>query len=242
MAFAWGKDISYTFYPLVDDEPISIISQTPAIYVFTDSKPTYAQAAAGTGNIQAITTWTETATFSRTFTIDGIDDPEPTNEAVERVYWLAINFRIDTSEQIQTVLKALPMNRVHGHGNKVDVDHEDIKNVFHTALSYVDGPRLTRLIEDSEIQIKTILQSRGYRWAYFSRMDRLELLIRYRVVMTILLNEIQQGNDKFNIKYTEIKSVYESLYQGLKLEYETDLHGQPNEIKAQVFDTVFIDR
>lgn len=242
MAFAWGKDINYTFYPLVDDEPVSLLSQTPAIYVFAESKPTYAQAAAGTNNIQSITTWTETATYSRTFTIDGIDDPSPTGEPIERIYWLAINFRIDASEQIQTVLKALPFNRVHGHGNKITVDHQDIKNIFHTVLDYVDGPSLTRIIEDSETFIKTVLQSRGYRWAFFSRIDRLEMLVRYRTVMTVLLNEIQNGNDKFYIKYNEVKSTYEQIYTGLKLEYETDVHGQPNEVKESVFDTVIIER
>lgn len=61
MTFPFGQDITYWFYPLVDDAALSTgfpTSQTPAIYVY-DNEPGRSQAAAGSGSpLQSITSWT----------------------------------------------------------------------------------------------------------------------------------------------------------------------------------------
>ena len=67
MSYAFGKDITYRFYPLLDNADMSIASsvtsQTPAIYVFDETVPTRSDALSGANSIQTISSWSWNAQF-----------------------------------------------------------------------------------------------------------------------------------------------------------------------------------
>ena len=81
MSYAFGQDITYKFYPLLDNADATISSavqsQAPNVYVFDETVPTRIDASTGSNSIQSITSWNWNSTGKYwSFTISAVDDPE----------------------------------------------------------------------------------------------------------------------------------------------------------------------
>ncbi len=226
--YAFGRDISYSFYPLVDEANTSgvVTSQTPAIYIFADL-PSRDAASDGTGSIATITSWTWDATNKCfTYTIPAIDDPDPTSLTDTETYFQGINFLLQATEQIQTVVKGLVLERVRGQGSRVTLAESDLAVKWKHVNSYTTGTsQRTTLIAEAVVQVRNHLAAKGYKWSQILDVSKLNDAVAWKTLANIALSEIQTGNTKFNVLYAEFKANYENALAEVLLEYDVDNDG-----------------
>jgi hypothetical protein len=231
VTYPYGQDLTIWFFPLVDDDAFvpSSTSQTPDIYVFA-SRPSRADALAGTGAIgPAITTWSWDAGRSGySFTVPAIDDPDPTSTVAQATYYLGINVKLQATEQTQTFIQSIVLEKVTGHQTDVNVTLADMERYFPQAKAYSNEAQRLGYIAEAINEVQDKLLSIGYSWARINRPDKLERVVTLRALALLLLFQIQQGNDKFTIKYLELKQMASDAFDALKIEYDSDGDGEPD--------------
>lgn len=231
MSYPFGQSFTAWFHPLVDDQtPAGILTSgnLTAIYVF-DAMPSRDVAAAGTGAVATVASWTwDAARKGFSFTVPAIDDPEPSSSIGVRTYWLALNFRLQASEQVQTVLKSFDLERVAGHGHTVDVDENDLAAYFPQLSSYSSEAQRTAYIAQAKEELRARLRMKGFQWARIHRPDRLNMAVTFKALSMLMLAQVQQSGDKFALKYAEFKQMYEDALESIRFEYDADGDGQPD--------------
>lgn len=225
MGYPFGQNITYWFYPLLDNNtaniPSVVESQSPSIYVFGENAPSRSNAATGTGSLQTISSWNwSSQKRSWSFVISAISDPSPDSNITTRIYWVAINFILQTAGQVQTVIRPLQLERVVGHDRVVSVTEEDLRSYFPQVDAYSSDIQRRAYISQAAEEIKGELKARGYEWAKITRADRLDLCVTYKALSLIMLGQIQEPGDKFSIKYQEYKAGFQSNLDSLKVEYQ----------------------
>lgn len=231
MAYSFGADFTFWFYPLVDDAPAevpaAVQSQTPAIYIFQDTPPSRAAAADGTGAVQSITSWTwNSAKNGWSFSVDGIDDPDPTGGSSLRTYWLAINFKLSSGEQTQTVLRAVELERPAGHLKAVEVTDSDLRRVYAQVDAYSTEAQRRQFVQLGLDQVKAALKAKGFKWGQLTRPDELKLAVIYRALAMLFLGQIESPGDKFSGLYDQFVGLAQVQLDGLSIEYDSDKDGK----------------
>lgn len=230
MTYPFGKSFTRWYYPLVDGQkPDGILtSQTPTIYIF-DTQPGRDAAQTGTGAIQTIASWTWSSTaLGWSYTVAPINDPNPTSTDNPKIYWEAVNFRLESGAQIQTDIRSLVIERVVGHSHSVGVTDAVLKEYFPQLDTCSTSTQRETYIGLAIEDIKGRLRNKGFEWARIHRVDRLNIAIAYKVLYMIMLVQLQQGNDKYAIKYTEFKGIYDTTIESLVLEYDSNQDGLPD--------------
>lgn len=244
MTYPYGQDLTVWFFPLVDDDAFqpSSTSQTPNIYVFAE-RPSRAVAIAGTGAIgSAITTWSwDAGRGGFSFTVPAIDDPDPTSTVTQDTYYLGITVKLQASEQNQTFVQSILLERVSGHQTDVNVTLEDMKRYFPQAGAYCSEADRLGYIAEAINEVQDKLRGIGYKWARIQRPDKLKRVVTLRALALLLLFQLQQGNDKFAIKYQELKQMASDAFDALKIEYDSDGDGEPD-TKTESSNTIFLMR
>lgn len=225
MGYPFGQNITYWFYPLLDDDtasiPAAVQTQTPAIYVFDENVPTRADALSGFNSLQSVTSWTWSSNKKAwSFTIPAVVDPHPDSNIPTRTYWLSINFVLQAAGQTQTVIKPLQLERVAGHDRVISVNEEDLRTYFPQVDAYSSDIQRRAYIDQATAEVKSYLRTKGYEWAKITRPDRLDLCVVYKALAMIMLSQIQEPGDKFSIKYQEYKGNYQIAIDSLKFEYQ----------------------
>lgn len=226
MGYPFGQNITYWFYPLLDNDtasvPAGVQAQTPAIYVFgDDGAPSRSNAISGSGSLQTVSSWTWSASKKAwSFTISALVDPDPVSNIPTRTYWVAINFILQVAGQTQTIIKPLQLERVVGHDRVVSVTEENLRTYFPQVDAYSSDVQRKAYISQATEEIKGELRSKGYEWAKITRADRLDLCVTYKALSLIMLGQIQESGDKFSIKYQEYKANFQANLDSLKVEYQ----------------------
>lgn len=225
MGYPFGQNITYWFYPLLDNDtavvPSAVQSQTPSIYVFDESAPSRGDAASGANSLQTVSSWTWSSQKKAwSFTIQAINDPHPDSNIPTRTYWVALNFILQSAGQVQTVIKPLQLERVVGHDKVVSVTEEDLRAYFPQIDAYSSDVQRKAFISQALVEIKGELRAKGYEWAKITRADRLDLCVIYKALSMVMVGQIQEPSDKFSIKYQEYKSGFQSNLDSLKFEYQ----------------------
>jgi hypothetical protein len=235
MTYPYGKSFTRWYYPLVDGQkPDGLLtSQTPAIYIF-ESQPGSTAAQSGSGALQTIATWAwDTSVSGWSYTVAAINDPQPGSFNAPKVYWEAVNFRLESGAQIQTDIRTLVLERVVGQSNGVGVTDAVLKEYFPQLDTCSTTTQREQYIALAVEDVKGRLLSKGFEWARIHRIDRLNIAIAYKVLYMIMLIQLQQGNDKYAIKYNEFKGIYDSTIESLVLEYDSNQDGLPDtQVKA----------
>ena len=237
MSYAFGQDITYKFYPLLDNADATISStvqsQTPNVYVFDETVPTRIDASTGTNSIQSITSWNWNSTGKYwSFTISAVDDPDPDSNVPVRIYWVAINFILQVGEQVQKIIKPLQLERVVGHDRTVTVTDKDLETYFPQIVAYSSDVQRKAYIRQATEEVKANLRMKGYEWAKIQRADRLDVCVIYKALAMILLAQVQEPNDKFFIKYQEFKNGFLTNIDSLKIEYQAMEAGSLSEART----------
>lgn len=234
MPFPFGRAFTYTFFALVDDEfeDLSGVSTPAAIYVSKD-QPSRAQAAAGTGSnvLETISTWSNTADGKgKSFTIAAIDDPDPTDADTRHTYWIAINFKYTASEQLQTIVRALPMQRLDAWHTVISTAPSDLEAIFPDVDSYASATRQLGAIGLAKDRIKQTLEAQGFQWAMIWRPDRLNVACQYWAISSIMFG-LASGDPKWIDLAREHRDTASGILDGVKLEYTGTTKEQPTTLE-----------
>lgn len=234
MSYPYGQAFTAYFYPLVDDAayvPTLTTGNLVSAYLF-DVRPGLAEAASGAGAVLGvvISGWTwDAAKGAFAIAVPAVDDPEPTGTySVENTYFLAVNWRLEAGEQVQTTLQAITLERPRGHTTALTVMVADLRNLYRDIEAYGDEPQLLSAIALAKDDVRDKLLARGYRWANVTRPDRLKQVVVLKAVALVMLGEAQAGNDKFFAKYAEYKGLAKDALDGLQVEYDATGDGVPD--------------
>lgn len=246
--YPFGKSIVGEFYPLVDgfeiaEADISSI-ELVNIYVFADSggKPDLSAARDGTGAVQTIASWTAVASKSGfRYTVDAIDDPDPTSDPKAYTYWVAINFKFANGEQQQCVIHELILERVLGHTRRVDVQFQDVIDAWPMANKYATTSQIEAYIKLAKGDIRSDLKARGYEYAEIRRPDRLSEAVMYHTLGHIAFGQIQQPTDHWDRQAQHWWRVSKKTVDELRFEYDGQKSGQTQTVNTQS-GYRFIDR
>jgi hypothetical protein len=227
MKYPFGQDFTFTWFPLVDDEPVRDVPTDQGgslkIHIYaTETKPTYSEARAGTNKTgAAITAWTEIADGFQ-FVIPAIADPDRDSEVRTRVFWVAINFVLETGGQVQTVIEPLYLTRAFGQQARTGVAPADVLAMNPAFQGVADEDSAMKAIETGLDAVKAKLMGR-FNWAQIKNPESLNRLIKIYACMHIEFNE-KTGSvgDPWLDSYKEHKAEFEADLKALVLEYDSD--------------------
>ena len=234
MTYPFGKDLTYNFYAISDNNDYESLPDSPeSIYIYkTGYKPSRAQALAGTDNgglLETIASWSDTSDSNgKTFTIAALDDPDVSSEVRRFTYYVALNFKLSAGEQTQTVIRALPMERVLGHHKAVSTAAADLEAIYTDIDSLRSEAQQATSITLATNMMKDDLTASGFEWVELWRPDELNQAIAYRALADIMLGLITSDSDEWHIRYLEYKETWKGLYSMLKLEYDSTKDGEPD--------------
>jgi hypothetical protein len=223
------------FYPLVDDDAfapaLTSADSLVSAYLF-DYRPSLADARTGAGALAlampASWDWDPTA-GAFTLALPPVDDPDPTSTAyARRVYFLAVSWRLQSGQQIQTTIQPVEFERPASHGAALVVTTADLAQVYPDIDVYGTAGQLAAVIAQATQDVRDKLLARGYRWAGLTRPDRLKQVVVLRALCVLMLAQAQQGADKFFAKYAEYKAMYLEALEGLRVEYDLSGDGVPD--------------
>lgn len=227
MQYIFGKDISRVFYPTENDVPLSLPSQTPTIYVF-DRKPSLTEAAAGTGAIKTISTWSQdtSSPYGCTYTITAIDDPQPTSLTDYKEYWEALNFYAKVGADVAPVIRKITLSRILGQDSQPGTSITDLKNIYPAISAYLSDAQLTQFLTIALDEIKLTLKAKGLDWAKLHELYELKLALAYKAITLCSLSQIREPEDRFAVRWKTFSDMYESLITNIKLSYDSDGDGE----------------
>lgn len=223
----FGVNLARRFYPLKDNQPFQLPTQTPAIYVF-DAIPGRTEAAAGTGAIATITSWTASTVtpFVCAYTIPAIDDPDPASTVYAREYYVAINYILATSEQVQTKIEQLILERADGTSQIPKVSGEDIKAVYPAISSYATDSQMEDFLGMAHEQVQADLRAKGLSWAQILNLSDYKLAVAYKTIGMIALSQIREPNDRMRFRFDTFERWYSQALASVTAIMDTDRNGR----------------
>jgi len=235
MEYTFGKDITYTFTPLLDSNTIANIpAQTAKLWLF-DSIPSYSEALVGTGAIASVVnaTWTLNAT-SCTFTIPAIDDPWPTSSVQEADYYVSVVFKLTTGEQDQATIRELCLTRLVGHDEAISVVSADLEAVYPYVIKYASSTQITAQISLALSWLKRSLKGKGYEYQLIHNLNDLKLTVTYRALAQIMISLIKPGSvSEFQTLYDDYNATALSFLDSFTAEYDPENTGT-DQVEEQI--------
>lgn len=233
MKYPFGKDFTHTFYPTIDNEPISLVSQAASVFLFSEAaKPaTVAAAQVGTGATGSeITYWTQSSSspYGCAFTVPKIEDPDPDSSTDTIGYWLAINFIIQAGATKQTVLQHIDLQRVRTTDAVPGVTATDLKEYYPAITSYLTDSQLATFITLAQDETRIELESKGFNWASIFSLSKLALPIAFKTIALATLSQIREPGDKHELRFNTFNDKYDAIMKALTLEHDTDEDGDPD--------------
>lgn len=233
MGYPFGTDFGYTFSIQADGDTYPSFSpDAPSIYIFTDTnRPSRAQASSGSGSVQTISTWTRMGNMA-SFGVLAIDDPDPSGPITKRDYWIAINFYIQSSKQIQTVVKVLELERIKVAAKGLTVGPGNIEDLHPGLLgSYYTPSQMELFIRIATSHVRATMRNKGFDWALINRQVELDQVVAYRALILALAGQRQSQGDRFDSNIGLFESLYQQAFTALEFEYDSDQSGKPDPIK-----------
>lgn len=234
--YNFGRDFTYEFH--VNDASGAPIDLTDAEHVSThvfDHKPARDVAVAGTGALQTVSSWVvpEGEKFAQ-LSIEAIDDPEPNSEFRTWEYFIAVNFKFAASEQVQTIIKELKIERVTSQQSATDVGYADVLKHFPLLDRYFSNVNdITNLIEVSEEEIRVYLSAAGFGWAQIWHPKALHSAVKFKTLSNICLMQSIDSGDEWERKHSEYRLLYQNVIESTKLEYDVSKSGEAGTVHSK---------
>lgn len=241
MKYIFGKDIVRNFYPLENNQPINLPTQTPHIYLF-DTYPSLAAAAAGTSALQSLTTWSsqEADPYARTYTFTAINDPSPTSATNYKQYWEAINYVPKTGVTIAPLIRSIWLYRAEANETVPGTTAQDLKDIYPGITAYLTDAQLQDMLSIALEEMKLDFEASGLEWARIYDLYKTKLALAFKTIALANLSQIRESNDKFQIRYKEFEDKYARAVTSLKLPYDYQGDGDagaPREVKRSYYIT-----
>lgn len=240
--YYFGRAVTRYFTPSLNEQALQLPTQTPHIYLF-DSEPTRAVAAAGTGALQSKTTWTvgvETP-YPCTYSFDAITDPDATSDSRNYLYWESLNFILETSGEVQTIIRSFAVTRAAGGYDSVDTTTEDLAKIFTAAASYFSVEAMEDHIALAVSALQVDLLAKGWRWADVGELRFARYAVAYKALSTLCFGRMVDPGDRFDKRSETYGAEYENLIKKIPLRADKDRDGKP-ESAPQMTDGFLLAR
>lgn len=219
--YTFGKDISYTLYAYESGDKLPVIpSQSYSVHVYKQ-KPERVDAFTGVGSENTINA-THVSSNVLTFTVPAIDDPDPDSQIKSYTYYLAIIFKLQDSEQSQLIIRALPIERVHGKDKTIGVTVDKILEAYPNVLSYLAIENLEAFIKLAQTELLSDLANKGFLWAEINRPEQLFNALLFKSLFYVHSSQIQRDGDRFSVGAEIAAKSYDNTIRNLKLDIGAD--------------------
>ena len=174
----FGQDFTFTYFPPEGEAFVPLASSNPAIYIYT-TKPSEAAGRAGTDATATITAWTEASNPDRRyFTISAIADPQ--DGTLEKLYFVAINYRLKSAGQYAYDLKQFKLVVPDGKSASALPSVEFIKGCAAHLHEYYTDAQIESISRIARMNVEALLSSRGFAWAGIEHPEHLNLLVAHK--------------------------------------------------------------
>ena len=216
----FGKDFKYRFTPEIEGERIeNIPSHTATASIFT-TQPDRSRVLSGDGaEATSTATWVINA-GACDFSFDALEDPDPDSGNAQETYFIGIKFKLDDSDYFQVVIRALPVLRVTGTGDALDVSFDDVNREFPETSKLFEAQDVLDEIETQKLLIQVELEAKGFKWASIVRPERLKLAIVYSTLSDLLADLSLSDGDQFDRQSDRFKDKANGFLKALSLEYD----------------------
>jgi hypothetical protein len=240
--YYFGKAITRKFIVTINQEDQTLPTQTPQIYLFA-AEPTRAAAAAGTGAMQAITAWTAglVSPFPYSYTFTAIADPSSDSTANTYQYWEAINFILEGSGSVQTVIRAFAVTRATGQYDEIGTKAEDLIKIYPAASDYFPSDKMIDHITLAIERFQIELISKGWRWADVGELRFAKQAIAYRALSTLCFSAMGEEGDRFQTRHELYAKEYDELVKLIPLRADRDRDGAA-ESSPRIENSILVSR
>lgn len=219
MNYVFGKGFDFNIYTYENGDRIqSIPSQTVTSYLFTE-QPSREIARAGTGAARTIT-HSHTTGNVLSVPVTDINDPDPASLTNYHVYWLAVNFILEADAQVQTVLRALKVERATGHDELIGVTAAKIVEAYPDVQSFLSPDQIESMIQLAQVDMLDDLKNKGFQWAEIYRPAELFNALLFKSLTYIHQSQIQRQGDRFFVSADASQRRYEGIISTLKISYD----------------------
>lgn len=235
ITYFFGKDFVIYYKYEVDSIPAAT---APTIAVYSQA-PSETDAAACTGTYKVgstISTWADANTRPNTkkISIPAVDDPMTLTGIQD--YYLAINYYLQSSEQVQSIIVPFNMKRVSGTISAPEVDPIDIKKFYPTVGHRVDDVTLDDFIDVAIDEIKGDLEKRNVRWDQVVNQNILFRSIVLKAAALSAYSEFTVKGDQQYTRWEDYTRQYTAEIDGAKLKVDTNQDGLvEKEVSKQSF-------
>lgn len=206
-SYIFGAPFTRRYFPEQDGQTVNLPDVAPTIYIFGETQPSLTDASAGTGAVQTITTWekNENSPYDFAYTVDTINDPDPSSPVWCRTYWEAIKVKTLESGTPIVLVRSFELERPGLGDSFPRVTSLDLISVYPTITSYLSEDQLTDHIQLALTEIKLELEAKGLDWSSLKKRDRLFLAVAYKALAASVFSQIRDPNDKHALRWREWK-------------------------------------
>ncbi len=229
-------NLEYTFNPLARPS-----ADSPSIYIFKDL-PGIQVARSGTGALQTISTWIDSTlrNFTKTFTLEAIDDPEIENQKDYDTYYAAINYTLEAGEQVQTDIKEFYIHRVGGSLTHYGVDLVAVKSIYPAISSYLSDAQIDDAIRLAITEIKAEVEKQKADFDKIINKEFLFLPIAYKAIANASYSQFKEVGDRFYTRWQDFSKMYIDYMQNYIPKVDSKSSGQSD--KSVYLDEAFVIR
>lgn len=238
MSYAFGKDISYSFYLRDENNEIvdlSNLTDSPNIKIYEDI-PSRDTVDAQTGDI---TSWAALGDGGKSFTISAVSDPNPSSANDTDVFYLGIKTPLQNSGQAQIFIRALPMRRASITSDPLIVVRADLQKVYQGVDAITSDVQQDAKLSESTSFIKQEIH-KEFDWASIWKPSELKNAVLYRALYLIMLNQIVDDGDQWTLRAKEYKTIYSSFLSSIKFRFDANQDGTPDGTKSKSSTITFM--
>lgn len=232
MIYPFGKTIKHQFHPMVNDIPVKVSADAPSIHVYS-IKPAREDALTGAGDgfIETISSWAaiDGLPDAKLITITAIDDPDTSEVGQVETYYLAINFKLQASEQSQLVIEAITLERVAAVSSVPNVTRDSIINYYPAIQAYLEDSEIDKFITLASKEVQNAYRKKGIRWQNLERQDLLHVPIAYKTIELASSSQVKSEGDKFDWRVKFFMQKYREFLEELELPHDKDADGEPEQ-------------
>ena len=230
----FGKDFKYRFTPEIEGERVGNIPEHTATALIFTTQPDRSRVLSGDGAEATTTKTWVSGGQACDFSFDALTDPDPDSANSQETYFIGVKFKLDAGDYFQVVIRALPVLRVTGTGDALDVSYDDVKREFPDVAKLFEAQDVLDEIETQKLLVQVELEAKGYSWASIVRPDRLRLAVVYSTLSDLLADEALSEGDQFDRQALRFKDKANGFLKALSLEYDDSVIVGTSPKKAHV--------
>ena len=230
-AYVFGRSFTFNLYTFEDRTQITNLpAQTVTGYCFRD-QPSRADALSGSGALSGpFTQILAGGTGNISLTVPAIVDQDSSSILNYRMHWIAVNLILATGGQVQTIIKAIRVERASGQDSEIGVTLQSIQDIYPDVTEYLSTGEINAMITLAKADLLDDLTNKGIDWNQVNRPDQLFNALLFNTLTYIYNSQIQREGDRFYVSSAKAQTRYESIKSNLKLAFDATQMGATTEV------------